>query len=120
MQRRDFLKAVGESMSKPTLTLKGATKAVSAVAAFDEGKPVGGTVEAMERSEGSVARFRDALLSDARGYLPRGTRFYVVDGGEHRIWKDGKAVSADVLAWFYSPVALQGPIKSKVIAEVTA
>ena len=104
-------------MSKPTLTLKSSTKAV---AAFDGSKPAGGTVEALDRSERSVAVSRDALLANARGYLPRGTRFYVVDGGEHRIWRDGKAVSADVLAWFYSPTALQEPLRAKVIAEVVA
>ena len=117
MNRTDFLKAVGDSMSKPTLTLKSSTKAV---AAFDGSKPAGGTVEALDRSERSVAVSRDALLANARGYLPRGTRFYVVDGGAQRIWKAGKPTEVDMLAWFYSPTPLTPPLTYRVIAEVTA
>ena len=119
MNRTDFLKAVCAETN--TLTLKKPVgSATKAQEAFREGVVCGGNVLVEDRSEGSVKVARDALLSNARSFLPKGTKFYVLDGGEHRIWSVDQPKLVDVVAWLYSPSPLTPPRSYQVIAEVTA
>lgn len=117
LDRKLFVKSVGEALARGALTLKSAA-ALSGV--FNPRLPFGGYVDVEERSEGSVVRLRDEILGNARKHLPRGTRFYVLDGGHHRVMTAAGPKEIDVLAWLYSPVPLEEPRKRDVIAEVTA
>lgn len=123
MERREFIKAVGVALvsSPSTLTLKKpAGTPLKAVETFDAKRPMGASVDFKDRSEATVATAREVLYADARGRLPRGTKFYVVDGGERHIWLEGRPTRVDSIGWLYSPTPLQEPTKARVIAEVTA
>lgn len=104
-----------------TLTLKKPAEAVTAsLVAFNPRLPHGRSIDFAGRSYETVEAACEALTRDARSVLKKGTKFYVLDGGQQRIWKEGKPTDVDMLAWFYSPTPLTPPLTYRVIAEVTA
>lgn len=146
MNRREFIGAVAVALSgaasaaevapSRTLTLKkasaGADVRLSNTAKYYDGPTVasgsvfdprmvcGGSVDCRELTQASVATVKDVLCQAARRVLPKGTRFYVLDGGHHRVNGERGPEEVDVFAWLYSPTKLQPPRSYQVIAEVTA
>lgn len=133
MNRRDFIQAIGVALAasavpaaeSKTLTLKKAVVAPEAVRVAPTGfNPLlqyGSAVHLSDRTEKSVALGRELLLKDARHVLPRGTKFYVLDGGSARVYgPNDEPQEIDMLAWYYAPAQLTGPRVAQVIAEVIA
>jgi len=128
VNRRDFISAIAAALSavavpavgRGTLTVKKPEVGAAEVPGFNPAFQYGNAVHLSERNEKTVEVARELVLKDARERLPRGTRFYVLDGGEARVHGEFGPQRIDMLAWYYSPQPLTGPRLAQVIAEVVA
>ena len=129
MERRDFIKSLVAALAavavpvvaRGTLTVKKpAESAVAVPTSFDPTKMYGMAVHTTDRSAAGVQLAKQRLIDGARQHLPRGTKFYVLDGGHGKVHSEFGPQETDFLAWLYSPTPLTPPRLGQVIAEVTA